>query len=401
MNTFHTWPMPTRAAHPIPVPRCPLAKPPGPGPRLSARTSHRTIAGRALALALGLAGFISAADGQTMNGFDLSQRDIPLEKIHRGGPPRDGIPALTDPAFVAATAAHGLQADDRVLGIHRDGVAKAYPLGIMNYHEVVNDVVAGEAIAVTYCPLCFTGMAYVARTEDGSRRLFGVSGLLYNSAVLFYDRESESLWSQISARAVTGPRLGEQLTMVPVANTTWSAWRREHPDTLVLSRNTDYARNYDHDPYAAYAKDDALMFPVAFRVQGKHPKTPVLGVRIGDAARAYPFPAFPETGHHRLEDILADREITLLIDADAQTGRVLDAQGEEIPSLIAYWFAWFTFHPHTERYTGDPAPLPLSDVTLAPATPNGDQASRYMGGSSRAAACSRRVRMWSSQYRVV
>ena len=311
-----------------------------------------------------------------MNGFDLSQRDIPLDEIHRGGPPRDGIPALTDPEFVAATSAHGLQPDDRILGLHRNGVSKAYPLGIMNYHEVVNDFFAGEAIAVTYCPLCFTGVAFEARTKDGSRRLLGVSGLLYNSAVLLYDRESESLWSQVSATAVAGPQIGEQLTMVPIANTTWGSWIREHPDTQVLSRNTHYARNYDHDPYAAYAEDEALLFPVAFRMQGKHPKTPVLGVRIGDQARAYPFPAFPETGRHRLEDTLAGQEITLLIDTDAQTGRVLDARGEEIPSLISYWFAWFAFYPQTERYNGDPATLPVAGVTLAPSRPAEDQTSR-------------------------
>ncbi|MFO8003339.1 DUF3179 domain-containing protein [Thioalkalivibrio sp.] len=312
----------------------------------------------ALAVVLGLAGCTPMATGQVMNGFDLSKRDIPLDEIHRGGPPRDGIPALTDPEFVTAASAHGLQPDDRILGLQRNGVSKAYPLGIMNYHEVVNDIVAGEAIAVTYCPLCFTGVAFEARTEDGSRRLFGVSGLLYNSAVLLYDRGSESLWSQISATAVAGARIGEQLTLIPIANTTWDSWHREHPNTLVLSRNTDYARDYDRDPYADYAEDEALLFPVAFRMQGQHPKTPVVGVRIGDQARAYPFPAFPESGRHRLEDTLAGREITVLIDADAQTGQVFDAQGEEIPSIISYWFAWYAFHPQTERYTGEPAPEP-------------------------------------------
>ncbi len=364
----------TRAAYLIRRRPFPLARQPETPLPSRRRNLCQTIG--AFAIALGLATYTPMATGQTMNGFDLSQRDIPLDEIHRGGPPRDGIPALTDPEFVAATSAHGLQPDDRILGLHRNGVRKAYPLGIMNYHEVVNDFFAGEAIAVTYCPLCFTGVAFEARTEDGSRRLFGVSGLLYNSAVLLYDRDRESLWSQISATAVTGPQIGEQLTMVPIANTTWGSWSREHPDTQVLSRNTHYARNYDRDPYAAYAEDEALLFPVAFRMQGKHPKTPVLGVRIGDQARAYPFPAFPETGRHRLEDTLAGQAITLLIDADAQTGRVLDGRGEEIPSLISYWFAWFAFHPQTERYTGDPAPLPVAGAKLAPLRPAEDQTSR-------------------------
>lgn len=309
--------------------------------------------------ALLLVGHGSVAGAQTLNGFDLSERTIPLEAIQRGGPPRDAIPALTDPAFLASGAARELQGEDRVLGVYRNGLAKAYPLGIMNYHEVVNDRFAGEPIAVTYCPLCFSGIAFEAARDDGTRRLFGVSGLLYNSDVLLYDQATESLWSQIAAQAVTGPRRGDTLTTIPITNTTWEAWRAEHPDTLVLSRDTSYARNYDRDPYAAYAEDEALMFPVRFRIEGMHPKTPVLGIRFGDAARAYPFPSFPESGRFQLEDRLAGTPITLHIDANAQTGRVFDVDGEEIPSLIAYWFAWFTFHPETERYTGDPAPQPI------------------------------------------
>ncbi|AGA33529.1 hypothetical protein TVNIR_1868 [Thioalkalivibrio nitratireducens DSM 14787] len=296
-----------------------------------------------------------------MNGFDVSNSAVPLDEIHRGGPPRDGIPALTDPEFIGAGGAHGLRDDDRVLGVFRNGVAKAYPLGIMNYHEVVNDLFGAEPIAVTYCPLCFTGIAFQAGQPDGSRRTFGVSGLLYNSDVLLYDRETESLWSQIAARAIAGPRRGETLAMVPLANTTWEAWHAEHPDTRVLSRDTDYARNYDRDPYAAYAEDEALMFPVRFRMQAMHPKTPVLGVRIGDHARAYPFAEFPETGRHRVEDTLGGEVITLDVDADAQTGRVFDSRGEELTSLIAFWFAWFAFHPETERYTGDPPAVPIED----------------------------------------
>ena len=313
------------------------------------------------AVAVFVHGGAAIVQAQTLNGFDLSNSLIPLSEIHRGGPPRDGIPALTDPEFILAEDAHGLNGDDRVLGVHRNGVAKAYPLGIMNYHEVVNDLFGHEPIAVTYCPLCSTGIAFRAGEPDGSRRLFGVSGLLYNSDVLLYDQQTESLWSQIAAQAITGPRRGETLETIPAANTTWGAWRAEHPGSLVLSRNTQHARNYDRDPYAAYAEDEALMFPVRFRVHGKHPKALVLGVRMGEVARAYPLSAFPEMGRYRVEDELGGNAITLHIDAEAQTGRVFDACDEELTSLIAYWFAWFTFHPETERYAGDPAPVPIDN----------------------------------------
>ena len=203
------------------------------------------LAAGLFAVAVFVHGGAPIVQAQTLNGFDLSNRLIPLSEIHRGGPPRDGIPALTDPEFVSAQDAHGLHADDRVLGVHRNGVAKAYPLGIMNYHEVVNDLFGNEPIAVTYCPLCFTGIAFRAGEPDGSRRLFGVSGLLYNSDVLLYDQQTESLWSRIAAQAITGPRRGETLETIPAANTTWGVWRAEHPESLVLSRNTQHARNYD------------------------------------------------------------------------------------------------------------------------------------------------------------
>ena len=298
------------------------------------------------------------AGAQTLNGFDLSERSIALDEIQRGGPPRDGIPALTDPKFVAPTEVSWLEPEDRVLGVVHEGVARAYPLGIMNYHEIVNDRFGGEFLAVTYCPLCFTGAAFRADDGAGGRRLFGVSGLLFDSDVLLYDRETESLWSQIAGRAVAGPRLGESLESVPVANTTWEAWRREHPDTRVLSRDTEYSRNYDRDPYAEYAEDEALMFPVRFRSHGLHPKTPVFGLTLGGESRAYPFAEFPESGRYRLEDGLGDAEVTLVVDTEADSARAYRS-GEEITGLTSYWFAWFTFHPETDLYEGDPAPEPV------------------------------------------
>lgn len=122
-----------------------------------------------------------------------------------------------------------------------------------------------------------------------------------------------------------------------------------------------YPRNNDRDPYAADAGDESLMFPVRFRMHGKHPKTLVLGVRMGEAVRACALSEFPETGRFLLHDELGGEAITLHVDADAQSGRVFDSRGEERASLIAYWFAWFAFHPETQRYTGDPAPLPIGN----------------------------------------
>lgn len=177
---------------------------------------------------------ISSAD--SLNGFSLGNLSVSRDRVARGGPPRDGTPALSDPAFVAADATR-LDDDDRVLGLTRGDVAKAYPIDIMNWHEIVNDRVSDEPVLVTYCPLCYSGMAFDARI-DGKRRMFGVSGLLYNSDVLLFDRGTESLWSQIAGKAVSGPLQGTELKPIALAHTTWADWKHRHPDTLVLSRET-------------------------------------------------------------------------------------------------------------------------------------------------------------------
>ncbi|MCK5440086.1 MAG: DUF3179 domain-containing protein, partial [Gemmatimonadetes bacterium] len=156
-----------------------------------------------------------------------------------GGPPRDGIPALMSPAFELAGEVEWLRPQDRLLALERDGEAKAYPLRILNWHEIVNDDVGGEPIVVTYCPLCGTGMAFDPHVGD-QRLDFGVSGLLYNSDVLMYDRQTESLWSQIEREAVTGTLRGERLELKPLIHTTWAHWREQHPNGLVLSRDTGH-----------------------------------------------------------------------------------------------------------------------------------------------------------------
>ena len=181
--------------------------------------------------------------GHALNGFDLSETTVPAADLLPGGPPKDGIPALTDPDFIAAEEVSFLEPNDRVLGVIANGVTKAYPLSIMTRHEIVNDTFDGRPVVVTYCPLCFAGMVFDARIE-GRRQTFGVSGLLYNSDVVLYDRETESLWSQLLQQAISGPRRGQALTLLHSTNTTWSDWRERHPGTLVLSDHTGFAVDF-------------------------------------------------------------------------------------------------------------------------------------------------------------
>ena len=290
------------------------------------------------------------ATAETLNGFDLGNLNVSRDYVARGGPPRDGIPALTDPAFVSAEAAR-IADGDRVMGVAYQGEAKAYPLSIMNWHEVVNDRFADTPVVVTYCPLCFTGMAFEAE-RDGERQIFGVSGLLYNSAVLLYDRETESLWSQVAGEAVSGPLVGESLTDVPAANTTWGAWRERHPDSVVLSRDTGHARNYDRDPYASYEQSAQVIFDVAFRSEGYHPKERVLGLSLGNTARAYPVSEL-QRADTPIEEDMAGRRITIHYDADSVSAEARNEDGELLPGVMAYWFAWYTFHPDTSIFRAD------------------------------------------------
>jgi hypothetical protein len=165
-----------------------------------------------LAFALALTLAAAAAGAQTLNGFDLKGASVPVQAIERGGPPKDGTPAIDRPRFVPAARA-ALADADRVLGVARGGVARAYPVRILHWH-VVNDRIGDQALAVTYCPLCGTGVAFRARLADGDAS-FGVSGLLDNSDVVLYDRRTESLWSQLLAEAVSGPLKGTKLDPVP------------------------------------------------------------------------------------------------------------------------------------------------------------------------------------------
>lgn len=284
----------------------------------------------------------------SLNGFNLEQSLIPAAEIHQGGPPRDGIPALTSPKFIKASHASFLEPNDRVLGVHLNGQSKAYPISIMNWHEIVNDHVGNQAVVVTYCPLCGSGVAFSAVVNQQQLN-FGVSGLLYNSDVLLYDRESESLWSQLLAQAITGRFKGSSLKLVPMEHTRWQDWLARFPDTLVLSEQTGYRRDYHRDPYAGYEDDAGTYFPISHHDARYHPKERVLGIEIEGHFRAYPFAELSRTQGVIREEIQGI-SITIQYDAKNQTARALDASGQLLPGITAFWFAWMAFHPDSSVF---------------------------------------------------
>ncbi|GAB1233566.1 DUF3179 domain-containing protein [Ferrigenium sp. UT4] len=288
------------------------------------------------------------AAAEAWNGFEVQNALIPLTAIEGGGPPRDGIPTLDHPRFTEAKNTDWLKANDRVLGIYRNGIARAYPVAILNWHEIVNDVIGDEPVTVTYCPLCGSGVAFKSEV-DGRRLRFAVSGLLYNSDVLIYDRETESLWSQILGQAVTGKFKGTRLQRIVLTHTHWQDWKKRFPDSSVLSRATGFQRDYSRNPYQGYAESRNIWFSVSHQDERLPPKAWVAGVEHEGHFRAYPFDELAKTPG-MVHEQLGSAEIVVHYDPDNRSVRVTDATGTEIPVIAAYWFAWYAFHPDTEIF---------------------------------------------------
>jgi len=282
------------------------------------------------------------------NGFDLSNSLIPKDDIHSGGPPKDGIPAILSPKFEEAKEAKWLNDDDLVSGFTYNGVKRAYPLRILVWHEAVNDKIGALPFLVSYCPLCGSTVVF-NRSIKGKEYTFGISGLLYQSDVLFYDRETNSLWSQLEMKSVSGKMAGTNFNVLPSTLATWKEWREKHPDTLILSRDTGFLRDYDRQPYLGYEESRSLMFPIKNKNDKFHPKEKVLVVLSGDSAKAYPFSELQKV-KTPLKDRLGGRDIVIEFkDGDYVTATSIS--GNPVDSFVSYWFAWFTFRPDTLIFT--------------------------------------------------
>lgn len=285
------------------------------------------------------------------NGFRLAPTSVPVDEILAGGPPRDGIPALDHPERLPAADAPW-DDDEMVIGIAFDGHAAAYPIAILVWHELVNDTLGGRPILVSYCPLCGTAMVFDRRI-GGRERLFGVSGLLYRSDLLLYDRETESLWSQISSEAVTGPALGSRLTLLRSQLVPWGDWKAAHPGSTVLSRKTGHARSYGRSPYGGYATSTELYFPVDLD-RRYHPKTPTLGLRLRTGeARAYPASELARAGG-AVREHFAGRPVRVAYDEERQVFAV-DAP-EDVEVVEGFWFAWMAFHSDSSVFQAPRSP---------------------------------------------
>jgi len=292
---------------------------------------HATRVWRTMVLAmvsLGIAGLALATPAQWRSEWpdtDFSRSSVAWSEIRSGGPPRDGIPAIDAPAFHPAAQSRGLDPREPVIALEIDGAApRAYPIRYLIWHEIVNDSVGGTPVAVTFCPLCNSGMVFDRRV-DGRLLTFGVTGKLRNSDMIMFDRETASWWQQATGRGIVGKHTGGRLRDVPAWMESWQQFRTRNPDGLVMAR-PDANRPYGRNPYVGY--DTAarpFLFDGEMPPHGIDPMERV--VRVGD--RAWPLT--------RLRDAGTIREAGVVIDWTEGSASALDtariARGRDVGSI--------------------------------------------------------------------
>jgi hypothetical protein len=258
---------------------------------------------------------------------DLSRRSIDLRELKPGGPPKDGIPALHESRFTTVRKARSwLSPREPVVVIENSGAARAYPLQILIWHELVNDGFDGRAILVSYCPLCNSAVVF-DRSLNGQVYEFGVSGMLRESDMVMFDRQTESLWQQITGEAIVGSLAGSKLTVVPSQTVSFETFQTQFPDGEVLSRDTGFDRAYGRNPYAGYESGGRPIMPVNLsstnvpRELRRSPLERILAVSIGAQTKAYPFRMLRRVGV--LQDRIGNTSIVIFFD-DRVTG-ALDA----------------------------------------------------------------------------
>ncbi|WP_179380280.1 DUF3179 domain-containing protein [Jannaschia marina] len=312
--------------------------------------------------------------------LDPAETRIRFEEVTWGGVRKDGIPSLDNPAMIDAGAADYLRDEDLVFGVSINGDTRAYPLRIMGWHEMFNDVIGGVPVALAYCTLCGSGILFETQVPGFSEPLvFGSSGFLYRSNKLMFDRDSHTLWNQFTGRPVIGPFVGRDIALRqrPVVITTWAKWRAANPGTTVLSLDTGHRRDYGAGVvYADYFASPDLMFPARVDQAIHAQKDYVFAVRTTGAARAWPLGAFAE--RPVINDAIGATPLVLLGDPESRSARAYErgdrrfetrdgalvsggetwrltedalvaADGTRLPRVaghIAYWFAW-------NNYLGD------------------------------------------------
>ncbi len=285
--------------------------------------------------------------------YDLSNPQIDLDEMLAPGVPKDGIHFLTNPKRIKARAASYPQPGERVAVVDFDGEAVAYPLGILNFHEVANDTVGGVAVAVTYCPLCDSVAVMDRRLKIGSESgpgeeivlEFGISGFLYNSNMVLYDQTSMGLWSQVYLKAFTGKFAGESLNYLPVRIMKFGAFREKYPEGEVLSTDTGFDEPYERNPYADYLTSERVFRGHDFGFKKDlPPKTLGLGLKVGS------FAAFVTAELARKGPVKIETPEGLAIVTADEAGVMLQSAPAGTRALQTFYHSWSAFHPQTKVF---------------------------------------------------
>lgn len=242
-------------------------------------------------LQIALLPVMSSAQGSKFSNWEtnFSRKSIELSELRSGGPPKDGIPSINSPKFISQENASWLADQEPVIYVALDGKARAYPLQILIWHEIVNDEINGKPILITFCPLCYSALTF-GRIIDGETHSFGVSGFLRHSDLVMFDRKTESLWQQFNGKAIVGDYTGKQLTQIPSQIISFKQFKDSYPEGKVLSRDTGYSRNYGNNPYTGY--DDISNTPFMFGKKSDNrlpPMEKVIGVKLDNQTKTYPY----------------------------------------------------------------------------------------------------------------
>jgi hypothetical protein len=322
-------------------------------PRSLAVTSLLLVVSIGTAIAVSLPSVVNAQEtpprptkDSLLALYDLSDPRVDIDKIVAPGVAQDGIPPLTDPERVAVFKAEYPELTGRVIEVVINGKAVAYPIGILNFHEIANDTVGGEPIAATYCPLCDSASVISRNLEIDGETLtleFGVSGFLYNSNVMMYEKTTNGLWSQVLMQAVTGPHSGRTVKHYPVRVISFMDFKSKHPKGEVLTANTGHERPYSGNPYQAYFDDPDRVFPgFDFHDDRLGHKALGMGVVVGDSAYFVPQSATS------VEPVTFKTEHGAVTIKSNDAGMQVVESPESAQTIQTFWHSWAAFHPDTE-----------------------------------------------------
>lgn len=274
-----------------------------------------------------------------------SELDINEEEIISGGPPKDGIPSIDNPKFIKPEEANFLKDDSLGLLVKVNEDVRFYPHNILNWHEIVNDNIGGKPLAITYCPLCASGIVF-EREIQGKVYDFGTSGMLYQSNLVMYDRQTDSLWSQLLGGSIKGEMKGTYLKVYPSSILEFGEAKKLYQNLLILSIDTGYNRDYGTNPYGDYETTETIYFPVKNTDKRLKAKELVYSISIDGKFKAYHYNNLSKK--KELQDTLNNHKLIISVDEDKEIIVFDKTTDKRVYGFTSFWFSWITHHPDAE-----------------------------------------------------